>query len=255
MTAASSCSEAWGLVEAAQRGDREAYGQLYSRYADGVSRFLSNRVRDRGLVEDLTNETFLRGWRRLDSVSDQGKDVGTWFTTIARNLVFDHAKSSRSKLDSPVAEVGDGHCEDRGPEQTVIERETAAELRRQVAQLPPDQRRSIYHRFFEDLSVSETAAVMGRNVGAVKALQHRGITKLRAAMTADPAPVPLPRDTVDQLVSAGDAVAQVHQLVAGDDHQVGECDRAQRLARWHTDDQTTARELDAAPRALTVGVA
>ncbi|MGH8572330.1 MAG: RNA polymerase sigma factor [Gammaproteobacteria bacterium] len=242
-------------MEAAQRGDREAYGQLYSRYADGVSRFLSNRVRDRGLVEDLTSETFLRGWRRIDSVSDQGKDVGTWFTTIARNLVFDHTKSSRYKLDTPVAEVRDSNTRDRGPEQTVVDRDTAAALRRHVAQLPPDQRRSIYHRFFEDLSVSETAAVMGRNVGAVKALQHRGITKLRAAMAADPAPVPPPRDTVDRLVSARDAVGQVHQLVAGDDHQAAEHDRARQLARWHTDDQTTARELDAAPRALTEGVA
>ncbi|MGH3997994.1 MAG: RNA polymerase sigma factor, partial [Pseudonocardiaceae bacterium] len=184
-----------------------------------------------------------------------GKDVGAWLTTIARNLVFDHTKSSRYKLDTPVAEIGDGDSEDRGVEQTVIERESAAELRRQVAQLPPEQRQSIYHRFFEDLSVNDTAAAMGRNVGAVKALQHRGITNLRAAMTAGTEPVPPPRDTVAQLVSTRDAVAQVHQLVIGDDQQVAQRDRARQLAHWHSDDRTTACELDGDSRALTEGVA
>ena len=99
--AARDATPSWELVEAAQAGDREAFGQLYARYAGGVSRFLGHRVRDRALVEDLTSETFARALRRIDSVRDQGRDPGAWLTTIARNLVFDHTKSSRYKLDTP----------------------------------------------------------------------------------------------------------------------------------------------------------
>src|ERR687893_893761 len=95
----------WELVSAAQRGDQEAFGRLYGRYVGPVSRFLTSRVSDRALAEDLTSETFLRALRRIDSVHDQGHDVGAWFTTIARNLIADHVKSSRHRLDTPTAEV------------------------------------------------------------------------------------------------------------------------------------------------------
>jgi RNA polymerase sigma-70 factor (ECF subfamily) len=133
---------AWELVAAAQQGDQNAFGQLYDRYVDVVFRFVLFRVGDRPLAEDLTSETFLRALRRISSVSYQGRDVGAWFVTIARNLVLDHVKSSR------------------------------------VAQLGHDQQECIMLRFMQGLSVSETAAVMGRNEGAVKALQHRAVRRL-----------------------------------------------------------------------------
>ena len=237
---ATRCSE-WDLVEAAQAGDREAFGRLYGRYVSGVSRFLGNRVADRGLVEDLTSETFTRALRRIDSVRDQGRDPGAWFTTIARNLVFDHSKSSRSKLDTPTAQIDDRDSHDRGPEQTVIDRDTAARLRRHVEQLSADQRESIRHRFFEERSVAETAAAMGRSEGAVKALQHRAITQLRASLTQDTGPpAASPTGPADPLARARHAVTDAQHRRAVQDRQAVATDRAQQLARWHSDDQATA---------------
>ncbi|MGH3934656.1 MAG: RNA polymerase sigma factor [Pseudonocardiaceae bacterium] len=173
----------WDLVAAAQRGDRDAFGQLYDRHVAGVSRFVGRRVHDRGLVEDLTSETFTRAWRRIGSVSDQGRDVAAWFTTIARNLVADHYRSPRHKLDRPVAEVTDAHSPQPGPERAVIDRETATELHAHLAALPTDQRDCLRLRYLEDLSVAQTATAMGRNPGAVTALTHRGITRLRQRLT------------------------------------------------------------------------
>jgi RNA polymerase sigma-70 factor (ECF subfamily) len=97
-------SDGWDLIEAAQSGDREAFGRLYSRYAPGVSRFVGSRLRDRDLAQDLTSETFARALRRIDSVSYQGRDAGAWFTTIARNLITDHVKSSRVQRETVTAE-------------------------------------------------------------------------------------------------------------------------------------------------------
>jgi len=239
VTAASGSADAWDLVAAAQAGDRDAYGQLYARYAGETSRLVWSRTGDQHLAQDLTSETFARGLRRIDSVSDQGKDPGAWFTQIAKNLMRDHWKSSRYKLETPTAEIRDDVSTDRGVERTVIDRDTAAEVRRRVAELSPAQRRAIEHRFFGDLSVAETAVAMGRNVTTVKALQHRGITALRAAMTADAGPrPPAPRDTADRLAVARDAVIEAHQSVTGDDHQAVEDDRARELSRFHTDDHT-----------------
>jgi RNA polymerase sigma-70 factor (ECF subfamily) len=168
----------WDLVTAAQQGDREAFGRLYGQYVGGVSRFLNHRVRDRSLVEDLTSETFTRALRRIDSVSDQGRDVGAWFTTIARNLVLDHVKSHRTQRESTVAEVADADTSQPGPEQVAIANETAAEVRRHVAQLPPDQQECLRLRFSQGLSTAETAAAMGRTEACVKAMRHRAVRQL-----------------------------------------------------------------------------
>jgi RNA polymerase sigma-70 factor, ECF subfamily len=171
-------TSAWELVAAAQQGDQEAFGQLYDRYVDVVFRFVLFRVGDRPLAEDLTSETFLRALRRISSVSYQGRDVGAWFVTIARNLVLDHVKSSRYRLEMTTADILDSSADDRSPEHEVVEEATATELMHCVAQLGRDQQECIMLRFMQGLSVSETAAVMGRNEGAVKALQHRAVRRL-----------------------------------------------------------------------------
>ena len=77
------------LVTLAQKGDAEAFGVLYEMHADLVYRYIFQRVASQSLAEDLTQETFLRALRRLDTFTWQGKDVAAWFVTIARNLVLD----------------------------------------------------------------------------------------------------------------------------------------------------------------------
>jgi RNA polymerase sigma-70 factor (ECF subfamily) len=174
-------AENWELVRAAQRGDTAAFGALYDRYVDWVYRYVVLRVGDRHLAEDVTSETFLRALRRITSVTYQGRDVGAWFTTIARNLVFDHVKSSRFRLEIVTDEVAEPEARGGGapgPEQQIVNRSTNDELLRCVADLGDDQRECIILRFIQGYSVAETAAIMQRNEGAVKALQHRAVRRL-----------------------------------------------------------------------------
>jgi RNA polymerase sigma-70 factor, ECF subfamily len=175
-----STAEGWALVRAAQGGDTAAFGQLFDRYHDTVFRFVLFRLGDRPAAEDLTQETFVRAYRRISSVSYQGRDIGAWFVTIARNLVLDHVKSSRYRLESSHAEVADVAPATLrpGPENEVIANTTHAELLKCVAKLGDDQQECIALRFLQGLSVAETADIMGRNEGAVKALQHRAVRRL-----------------------------------------------------------------------------
>jgi RNA polymerase sigma-70 factor (ECF subfamily) len=172
----------WRLVYAAQDGDARAFGELYDRYVDTVYRYVLLRVSDRSLAEDLTSDTFVRALRRISSVSYQGRDVGAWFITIARNLVLDHVKSSRYRFEVTTADVGDMPRRANGvassPEHEVIAAAIKAELMRCVAKLNSDQQECIMLRFLHGLSVAETAAAMGRNEGAIKALQHRAVRRL-----------------------------------------------------------------------------
>jgi len=175
-------SEVWGLIRRAQAGDAEAFGLLYDRYVDTVFRFVYFRVGNRQLAEDLTSDTFLRALRRISSFTWQGRDLGAWLVTIARNLVADHFKSGRYRLEVTTSDVLDADREDRGPEGSpeaaVVEHITNVTLLAAVKQLNPEQQECIVLRFLQGFSVAETAKAMGKNEGAIKALQYRAVRAL-----------------------------------------------------------------------------
>lgn len=173
---------AWALVKSAQAGDMTAFGELFDRYYDVVFRYVLFRMGDRTLAEDITQETFVRALRRITSVSYQGRDIGAWFVTIARNLIFDHVKSSRYRLEQTTSEIVELSPSTNGPEQQVLDGATNDELLRCVRKLNPDQQECIQLRFLQGLSVAETARIMDRNEGAVKALQHRAVRRLAQLM-------------------------------------------------------------------------
>ena len=169
----------WALVKSAQDGDMAAFGELFDRYFDMVFRFALVRMNgDRAQAEDIAQETFVRALRRIGSVTYQGRDIGAWFVTIARNLIFDHVKSSRYRLEHATDEIVEHSPSTHGPEQQVLDGATNSELLRCIGRLNPDQQECITLRFLQGLSVAETAALMDRNEGAVKALQHRAVRRL-----------------------------------------------------------------------------
>jgi RNA polymerase sigma-70 factor, ECF subfamily len=175
-------AEVWTLVERAQAGDAEAFGQIYDRYLDTVFRFIYFRVGNRQLAEDLTADTFLRALKRIGSFTWQGRDPGAWLVTIARNLVADHFKSGRYRLEVTTGDVLDADREDRGPEGSpeaaVVDHITNVALLTAVKQLNPEQQECIVLRFLHGFSVAETAQAMGKNEGAIKALQYRAVRAL-----------------------------------------------------------------------------
>ncbi|MDT5041019.1 MAG: polymerase sigma-70 factor, subfamily [Actinoplanes sp.] len=175
-------AEVWALVERAQAGESEAFGLIYDRYVDTVFRFVYFRVGNRQLAEDLTSDTFLRALKRIGSFTWQGRDLGAWLVTIARNLVADHFKSGRYRLEVTTGDVLDADREDRGPEGSpeaaVVDHITNVALLTAVKQLNPEQQECIVLRFLQGFSVAETAQTMGKNEGAIKALQYRAVRAL-----------------------------------------------------------------------------
>jgi RNA polymerase sigma-70 factor (ECF subfamily) len=175
-------AEVWALVERAQAGESAAFGLIYDRYVDTVFRFVYFRVGNRQLAEDLTSDTFLRALKRIGSFTWQGRDLGAWLVTIARNLVADHFKSGRYRLEVTTGDVLDADREDRGPEgspeSAVVDHITNVALLTAVKQLNPEQQECIVLRFLQGFSVAETARAMGKNEGAIKALQYRAVRAL-----------------------------------------------------------------------------
>ena len=173
------------LVARAPAGEAEAFGRLYDQYSDTVYRYIYYRVGGRATAEDLTSETFLRALRRIGTFTWQGRDFGAWLVTIARNLVADHFKSSRFRLEVTTGEMLDANEVERSPEDSVLESLSNAALLDAVRRLNPQQQECVTLRFLQGLSVAETARVMGKNEGAIKTLQYRAVRTLARLLPDD----------------------------------------------------------------------
>ena len=173
------------LVELAQGGDAEAFGLLYERYVDLVYRYIYVRVGSMHLAEDLTSETFMRALRRIDSFSWQGRDIAAWFVTIARNLITDHAKSARFRLEVTTADMLDADRRVDAPETEVLQHLRDARLFEAVKTLKPEQAECVVLRFLQGLSLAETAKVIGKSEGAVKQLQLRAVRALHRELEGE----------------------------------------------------------------------
>lgn len=177
------------LVEAARDGSPDAFASLYDRYVDRVYRFILYRVSgDRALAEDITSEVFVRALRKIKGFTWQGRDVGAWFLTIARNLVLDHFKSGRFRLEVVGAEAPESTREGVvDPEDAALSRVSQADLYRAIQQLGNEQQEVIYWRFIQGYSVAESAAAMDKSEGAIKALQYRAVKALYKLVVVDDA--------------------------------------------------------------------
>lgn len=173
------------LVDLARDGDMEAFGQLYDHYWPTVYRFLYYRLNTQHVAEDLTSETFFRALRSMNKFQWQGKDFGAWLVTIARNLVIDHFKSGRNRLESPTDDFTGHEGGTTSPEDDVLAGLTNNILTTAIQQLAPEQQECLVLRFLNGQSIAETARALGRSEGAIKQLQLRAVRNLAKALPED----------------------------------------------------------------------
>lgn len=178
------------LVAQAIAGDRDAFATLYNEHRPAVFAYLLRKTGDRALAEDLTQDVFVRALRRIDTFQIRhGANFAGWLATIARNIHLDHVKLSRTRLEVPVGEMADGDERDRSAEASALREFDVAEARDAVTSallaLTPYQRKCVELRFLRGLSVPETAAALGKGLGATKTLQFRALRVMQSALTSE----------------------------------------------------------------------
>ena len=190
------------LVDRARTGDGDAFARLYDRYVDQVFGFVQYRVRDRHLAEDLTSDVFVRALRKLPEFQWQGVDIGAWLLTIARNRITDHYKSARVRLEHSTGEIFDSPHQDSidHPEAVALAKDLSETLGRAMEMLKDEHREVVFLRFVQGLSVAETAEVLERTEGAVKALQYRALRSLAQVVREDPSFSDTPATTAAAVV-------------------------------------------------------
>jgi RNA polymerase sigma-70 factor (ECF subfamily) len=167
------------VLQLAQDGDPEAFGELYERYAKIIFRFLYSHLYDRLDAEDLTEEVFLRAWRTLPNFRQQGVPFVAYLYHIARNAMIDHHRRSRHSSQDVSIEDGQVIKSSSNSAETATNNLEHLELRNLLVQLRDDYREVLILRFLSELSPEETAQAMDRSVGAVRVLQHRALAAMK----------------------------------------------------------------------------
>ncbi len=166
------------LARRAQRGDRQAFEVILSRYERPIFSFIYHFFRNQALCEDLTQETFLRAFRFLRSFRTKEK-LSTWLFTIAKNLCIDElrrtGKGMSVDLDSVDAEEFAAEGDSAGdPLDASIRLQEDELLHRAIARLPEKYRTCIILFYFNELSYEEISRVMNTTMSNTKILLFRG---------------------------------------------------------------------------------
>ncbi|ACZ39767.1 RNA polymerase sigma factor [Sphaerobacter thermophilus] len=172
------------LLRRAQQGDLRALDRLFRREWRPVYGLIYHRVQDRAEAQDLTQEVFLRALRGLDRYEQRGVPFRAFLTTVARNLLRDRWRRQGPTLVT-IDHAAHLPAVTAGPEQQVLTRLTADQLRAHLATLPPDYQTVLRLRLIEDRPVAEVATLMGRSPGAVRTLQHRALAALRSRVVEE----------------------------------------------------------------------
>ena len=171
------------MIERARDMDGEAWDALYNEHHSAIYRYAHVRVGDKGIAEDLASEVFLQAVRSIGRYRYRGISFRAWLYRIAHNVTADHRRkmASRSRVESPT------NVDDLDPSQPDFAPavDQRGELETAIRQLTDEQQQVVILRFVESLSVAETAVATNRTEGAVKALQHRGVARLRKLMSRE----------------------------------------------------------------------
>lgn len=167
--------EQWDLVERARRGEREAFGRLFSLHHASVFR-LARFGLPHALAEDAVAETFTRAWAALPRYRRTGAPFVAWLYGIARHVNADMARVGyRVESRSEVAQGA--HDPWPGDDDRLV-------LAGALAQLPEEQRRVIELKFLVGLTNAEVGAVLGKKPGAVNTQQWRALRALQRILAS-----------------------------------------------------------------------
>ena len=172
------------LIARAKAGDPDAISGLYERYAPQIRRYIASRIGDPTQAEDICGDVFVKVLESLDRYEDRGWPFSAWLYRIAYARTVDVLRQARRRPSLPLDESLLGALEP--PDEAVMARLSYYEISGIMEELTSDQRLVLRLRFGEDRSLAEIAQSLGRSVGSVKALQHRGLTRLAQVLATQP---------------------------------------------------------------------
>lgn len=165
------------------------FDRLYEQYHNDVFKFLIYLTRDRDHAEDLMHEVYVRVLKAYAGFEGKSSEK-TWLFSIAKNVAIDHfrrnsvrRKHAHDKFDWEKSELVSTN---KHPEELSVLKEEMKEILTILDTCTGDQKMVIHMRFIHDLSIAESADILGWTEAKVKTTQHRAIMALKKKLNESP---------------------------------------------------------------------
>jgi RNA polymerase sigma-70 factor (ECF subfamily) len=165
------------LVDAARRGEAWALTEIWQRHAPAVTGYL--RGRGASEPEDLTSDVFLAVFERVRSFRGGETDLRAFVFTVAHHRLVDDLRRRSRRGPTLEYDAADDARRSDSAEDEALDALHTQRVHALLGRLSDDQREVLLLRVVGDLSLEQTAAALGKRIGAVKALQHRALATLR----------------------------------------------------------------------------
>ena len=182
----SDCRDDSALIQESLEGDHRAFADLVERYQDRIFRLLDRFTRDRMEAEDLSQEVFVKVFRKLHTFQ-QDSSFYTWVYRIAVNTATDSmGRRRRRRLhlveDAEVFDTGRADDEDDPTLGPLLEDEKRRVTREVLERLPEKYRTILILREYEDLAYTDIAKVLGCSIGTVESRLFRARQRFKEAL-------------------------------------------------------------------------
>lgn len=164
---------------------RKIFSKIYDKYVDKIYRFVFLKVSSQEIAQDLTSETFLRGWRAFEKsinqkigTKSQIKNPQAFLYKIARNLVIDYY---RERDRASIVSIEDKEIIDPGlnsEEKAFLDSDLRL-ISQSLAELKDDYQDIIIWHYVDGLSFREIAKILTKSEGSIRVMTHRALKDLR----------------------------------------------------------------------------
>lgn len=180
------------LVQKVLNGDTQAFRGLVEQYQGRIYNIIYGMVHNRDDAMELTQDTFLKAFRKLNSFNLDSKFY-TWLCRIAVNTAIDHIRKMRhrqtSEFDENIGNFHDGSLHDdhysQNPESAAMNSELRSQIIKAVDELPEEQKQILILKEIDGLSYKEIATVVGVAQGTVMSRLYYARKKLQEILEAN----------------------------------------------------------------------
>jgi RNA polymerase sigma factor (sigma-70 family) len=173
-----------GIRRRFRDGDPDAVRLVYRAYGRLVYAVSYRVLRDAGLAEEATQQTFLKAWRAAESL-DQNREMAPWLATIARRVAIDVQRGEVRRTAYPLESVAPADPALVSEPRSAEELHGVWEVRRALDELPPDEREVVRLQHFEGLTHTEIAERLQVPAGTVKSRSFRAHKRLATKLTQE----------------------------------------------------------------------
>jgi RNA polymerase sigma-70 factor (ECF subfamily) len=173
------------LIEAIQKGDRNAAAWLYNRHVDRIHRICYRIVLDPSQVQDCVQEVWLKVFRKLNRFHCD-KSFAAWLNSVTANTAIDYYRKwvrQRNYINSNEIHLRAMVTSENPSDQQVDSAYIQQRIREALETISVKQRTVFILRYYEDMPIAEIAQTLGCTEGAVRTHIRRSLLALRAKLT------------------------------------------------------------------------